>query len=109
MPPLQAHVREHADGRRHPPAQPRERDVHAHVVLRAPDGGKVVVAEIPAKISTCLSRTEQYRAHPQERPRAAEHPKAHGSRRQHDRPALARAVTRSEEHTSELQSLAYLV
>ena len=51
------------------------------------------MAEIPAKISTCLSRTEQYRAHPQERPRAAEHPKAHGSRRQHDRPALARAVT----------------
>ena len=59
MPPLEAHVREHADGRRHASAQPRERDVHAHVVLRAPDGGKVVVAEIPAKISTCLSRTEQ--------------------------------------------------
>src|SRR6202022_4345388 len=53
MPPLEAHVREHADGRRHATAQPSERDVHAHVMLRAAEGGKVVVAEIPAKISTC--------------------------------------------------------
>src|SRR6266403_5814942 len=92
MPPLEAHIGEHADGRRQAPAQSGERDVHAHVVLRAPDGGKVVVAEIPAKISTCLSRAEQDRAHPQERWRAAEHPEAHGSARQHDRPALARAI-----------------
>src|SRR5260370_11756949 len=60
MPPLEAHVREHADGRRHATAQARERDVHAHVMLRATEGGKVLVAEIPAKISTCLSRAEHH-------------------------------------------------
>src|ERR1700739_505151 len=76
MPALEPHVGEHADRRCDPAAQPRERDVHSHVVLRTADGGEIVVAEIPAKMSTCLSRPEQYRTHPEQRARAAEHPDA---------------------------------
>ena len=88
LPRLERHVDEHAGRGRQAAAHAGERHVHAHVVLRPADRGEVVVAEIPAKISTGLGRTEQHRAEPQQRPRVAEHPEAHGRARQHDGPAL---------------------
>src|SRR5207302_4991731 len=92
VPPLECHVGEHADRWRQAAAHPRERDMHAHVVLRAADRGEVIVTEIPAKIGTRLGGAEQDRPDPQERARPAEHPGAHGGGREHDRPALPGAI-----------------
>src|SRR5580658_465149 len=91
-PPLEPHVYEHPDRWRHTAAHAGERHVHAHVVLRAAGGGKVVVAEVPAEISTGLRSAEQYGTEPQERRQSTEHAQAPCRRRQHHRPAPARTV-----------------
>src|SRR5580658_1092409 len=51
---LQPHVGQHARRRRQSAPHSGERDMHAHVVLRAADRGEVIVPEIPAKVSTGL-------------------------------------------------------
>src|SRR5215470_7266677 len=86
---FEAHVEEHPERRSHSAPHPGQSHVHSHVMLRTADRGEVVVAEIPAEISTGLGRAEQHRANPQQRLPRTEHPGAHRRTREHDRPPLA--------------------
>ena len=91
-PRLEPLVDQYPDGRPDRSPHAGERHVHTHVVLRAADRGEVIVPEIPAEVGAGVRRAQQHRADPQHRQRCE--PGAQGQRRdrEHQRPALARAV-----------------
>src|SRR5256885_17169322 len=44
-------VTQDAQGRRNGAANARERHVDPHIVLRPPDGGEIIMSEVPTKVS----------------------------------------------------------